>query len=119
MLKNPAGLAKQGFSFPMMTSPRLANLDALRPWRHSWSYGSIPQVLCSPTHLKESPHWLADIIAWTVDFGRIGVVCFLISGFVIPFGFETGAPEPLKTLRRTTIFRLYRLTGCPVASDPR
>ncbi|WP_105102253.1 acyltransferase family protein [Microbulbifer pacificus] len=86
---------------------RIDRLDALRGiaallvvWQHtSESFVKIPGVADKGT-------WLADM-AWSVDFGRIGVACFfLISGFIIPHSFSTGAGAVKKfAIRR--FFRLY------------
>ncbi len=92
----------------MKTPSRLANLDALRGlaallvvWQHT------SELFVTMPHLSHASHWLADI-AWGVDFGRIGVVCFfLISGFVIPFSLKPAHPEPLRTFVRRRFYRLY------------
>ncbi len=45
--------------------------------------------------------------AWNFDFGRIGVVCFfLISGFVIPYSFPSGAAA-VKSFAIRRFFRLF------------
>ncbi|WP_299594906.1 acyltransferase [uncultured Microbulbifer sp.] len=86
---------------------RLAHLDALRGiaallvvWQHtSESFVKLPGV-------AERGSWLADV-AWSVDFGRIGVVCFfLISGFIIPYSFSSG-PGAVRTFAIRRFFRLY------------
>ncbi|QIL91121.1 acyltransferase family protein [Microbulbifer sp. SH-1] len=86
---------------------RIDRLDALRGiaallvvWQHtSESFVRIPGVADKGT-------WLADV-AWSVDFGRIGVVCFfLISGFIIPHSFSAGAGAVKKFAVRR-FFRLY------------
>ncbi len=68
-----------------MSLNRFASLDALRGlaallvvWQHSSeSFVKLGSVAANGTLLAD--------IAWNVDFGRIGVICFfLISGFVIP-----------------------------------
>ncbi len=86
---------------------RLAHIDALRGiaallvvWQHSSEVFALQPAIAANGTL------LADI-AWTIDAGRIGVVCFfLISGFVIPYSFSSGrAPIATFTIRR--LFRLY------------
>ncbi|MFV8781122.1 acyltransferase family protein [Microbulbifer sp. SA54] len=86
---------------------RIDRLDALRGiaallvvWQHtSESFVKIPGV-------AERGSWLADV-AWSVDFGRIGVVCFfLISGFIIPHSFSSGQGA-LKQFAVRRFFRLF------------
>lgn len=86
---------------------RFLNLDALRGiaallvvWQHSSeSFARNPDIARHGT-------FPADMAA-TVDFGRIGVICFfLISGFVIPYSLS-GTNASLKTFAIRRFFRLY------------
>ncbi|MGQ9426321.1 acyltransferase family protein [Gilvimarinus sp. F26214L] len=88
------------------TSTRLGSLDALRGvaallvvWQHS------SEIFVRNPEIARHGTFLADM-ANTVDFGRIGVICFfLISGFVIPYSLSgTGAG-----IRRFAIRRFFRL----------
>ena len=90
-----------------MPTSRLSNIESLRAiaallvvWQHS------SEFFIKYPEIAQQGKLLADI-AWTVDFGRVGVVCFfLISGFVIPFSFSQGNNSTQKfALRR--FFRLY------------
>ncbi|TPH17067.1 acyltransferase family protein [Litorilituus lipolyticus] len=84
---------------------RFDSLDALRGlaallvvWQHSSE---------SFNNLAGSGFYLADI-AWQIDFGRIGVVCFfLISGFVIPTSFYSTNTVTVWTFALRRFFRLY------------
>ena len=69
-------------------------------WQHSSEiFNHLPAVAANGT-------FLADV-AWSLDFGRIGVVCFfLISGFVIPYSFSAG-DGALKKFVIRRFFRLY------------
>lgn len=88
-----------------MTS-RLLNLDALRGiaaflvvWQHS------SELFVRNPDIAQRGTLLADIAA-TVDFGRIGVICFfLISGFVIPYSLS----GPRASVGRFAIRRVFRL----------
>lgn len=77
-------------------------------WQHSSAkFNRIPEVAANGS-------FLADI-ARSVDFGRIGVVCFfLISGFVIPFSFSAGEGA-LKKFAIRRFFRLYPLYWVSIA----
>ena len=88
------------------TTQRLANIDILRglaamlvAWQHSSErFVTIPTI-------GEQGTMLFDI-AYSLDFGRIGVVCFfLISGFVIPYSFSDGS----HSVRRFAVRRFLRL----------
>ncbi len=87
---------------------RFAAIDALRAvaallvvWQHlSEEFIKYPQIAKNGT-------FLADI-ASTLDFGRIGIICFfLISGYVIPFSFQKNHSHPLKSFFIRRFFRLY------------
>jgi peptidoglycan/LPS O-acetylase OafA/YrhL len=88
---------------------RFAPLDALRAiaailvvWQHfSESFlTKIPGVASNGTGFYDVP--------WTVDFGRIGVVCFfLISGFIIPSSLKVSQSNPIRNFTIKRIFRLY------------
>ncbi|AMX03047.1 acyltransferase family protein [Microbulbifer thermotolerans] len=85
---------------------RFFNLDALRGiaallvvWQHS------SELFVRNPRIAQHGTALADI-ASTVDFGRIGVICFfLISGFVIPYSLS----ETESSLKRFAIRRFFRL----------
>ncbi|MFT5575442.1 MAG: peptidoglycan/LPS O-acetylase OafA/YrhL, partial [Bermanella sp.] len=90
-----------------MSAARLTSIEILRGiaallvvWQHSSeTFVRSPEIALHGT-------FLADI-ASSVDFGRIGVVCFfLISGFVIPFSFSSGS-EFIKKFAIRRFFRLY------------
>lgn len=90
-----------------MTTGRLSNIDTMRGiaallvvWQHSSeTFNRIPAIAAKGTQLFD--------MAWSVDFGRIGVVCFfLISGFVIPFSLTPGE-RALKKFMIRRFFRLY------------
>lgn len=86
---------------------RFLNLDALRGiaallvvWQHS------SESFIRSSAIAQHGTALADI-ASTVDFGRIGVICFfLISGFVIPYSLS-GTEASLKKFAIRRFFRLY------------
>lgn len=91
-----------------MDSRRLPAVDALRGlaalfvvWQHySEAFVSIPSI-------AKNGRFLADI-AFSLDFGRIGVLCFfLISGFVIPASLKPGRPHPLGVFAVRRFFRLF------------
>ena len=89
-----------------MASARLASIEIMRGiaailvvWQHS------SEVFIKSPEIAQQGTFLADM-AWSVDFGRIGVVCFfLISGFVIPFSFSQGSDS----IRKFAIRRFFRL----------
>ena len=77
-------------------------------WQHSSEiFNRVPEISANGTLLAD--------IAWSVDFGRIGVVCFfLISGFVIPFSFST-EEGALKKFVIRRFFRLYPVYWASIA----
>ncbi|WLQ12123.1 acyltransferase [Hahella aquimaris] len=90
-----------------MAHERLGNIDAMRGiaaclviWQHS------SEVFTQVPDIASHGVFLADV-AWSVDLGRVGVVCFfLISGFVIPYSFSAGLGA-LKQFGVRRFFRLY------------
>jgi len=92
----------------MNTTNRFSSLDLLRGlaallvvWQHS------SETLVKLPAIAKNGTFLADI-AWSVDFGRIGVICFfLISGFVIPFSLKVN--ENNVSVRPFAIRRFFRL----------
>jgi peptidoglycan/LPS O-acetylase OafA/YrhL len=91
-----------------MSSTRFLNLDALRGisallviWQH------VSELFILNKTIAARGTFFSDI-AETVDFGRIGVMCFfLISGFVIPYSLNRNAVAPVKTFFIRRFFRLY------------
>jgi peptidoglycan/LPS O-acetylase OafA/YrhL len=87
---------------------RLQWVDALRGvaallvvWQHS------AEAFAAWFKMSGSATWLAEF-ASTVDFGRIGVICFfLISGFVIPYSLQAEQKSHLGTFALQRFFRLF------------
>jgi peptidoglycan/LPS O-acetylase OafA/YrhL len=98
-----------------MPLSRLNNIDILRGiaamlvvWQHS------SEIFVRFPAVGAHGSFLADI-SFSLDFGRIGVVCFfLISGFVIPFSFPTG-DSALKKFAIRRFFRLYPVYWASIA----
>jgi peptidoglycan/LPS O-acetylase OafA/YrhL len=92
----------------MKVVTRFGSLDMLRGvaallvvWQHS------SETLVKLPTIQKNGTFLADI-ASTLDFGRIGVICFfLISGFVVPY--SLGMKAKLGTKRKFIIRRFFRL----------
>ena len=91
-----------------MQSGRFHSLDALRGiaallvvWQHtSERFALLPNISEQGTLLAK--------IAYSVDFGRIGVIIFfLISGFIIPSSLKGNDPRALKHFATKRFFRLY------------